>query len=86
MFSDAMDVVGPNVRGIRGNWHSGTGELRDNLDSFNAGIQNGLSPEEAALNTFTGKMALRHGYPNVTFENLVGRLGENTDVVAVFRR
>ncbi|MEI8019465.1 MAG: hypothetical protein WCH39_14770, partial [Schlesneria sp.] len=45
------------VRGVRGLWYSG-----DNLATFNSLIRQGLTPEEAALQTFTGKMAQRSGY------------------------
>src|SRR4051794_18880612 len=50
---------------------SSSGQLRDNLDSFNAGIQNGLTPQEAAMNTFTGMMAARYGFTNVIIEGTV---------------
>ncbi|MBO0881191.1 MAG: hypothetical protein J2P17_12755, partial [Mycobacterium sp.] len=86
MFQDAMDALGSNVQGIRGKWLSGSGELQDNLDSFNAGIQNGLTPQEAALNTFTGKMAVQNGFTNVTIENTVGPMGEYTSASVVFTR
>ena len=85
MFEDAMNAVGSNVRGIRGKWLSGSGELQDNLDSFNAGIQSGLTPEEAALHTFTGKMAARNGFTNVTIETTVGPMGEYTSASVVFK-
>jgi hypothetical protein len=86
MFGDAMDAVGSNVRGVRGTWVSGNGGLQDNLDSFNAGIQSGLTPQEAAMNTFTGKMAARYGFTNVTIEGTTGPMGEYTSASVVFGR
>ena len=86
MFQDAMDALGSNVKGIRGKWLSGSGELQDNLDSFNAGIQSGLTPQEAALNTFTGKMAARNGFTNAEIESTVGPMGEYTSASVVFSR
>ena len=86
MFQDAMDALGSSVRGIRGKWLSGSGELQDNLDSFNAGIQSGLTPQEAALNTFTGKMAALNGFTNATIESTVGPMGEYTSASVVFTR
>jgi hypothetical protein len=58
--------------------------MPDNLDSFNAGIQNMLDPAEAAAMTFTGKMAARMGFANVRIEQLVGSPGEYTKVSVVF--
>lgn len=41
---------------IRGTWRS-SDAVRDNLNSFNSFIKAGLSPNEAAMKTYTGKMA-----------------------------
>ncbi|MFE0590379.1 ricin-type beta-trefoil lectin domain protein [Micromonospora echinospora] len=84
MFQDALEVLGPRTRGIRGKWVAG--EMQDNLDSFNSGIQIGLSPEEAAMHTFTGKMAARNGFTSATIERVVGSVGEYTNVQVVFWR
>jgi hypothetical protein len=83
MFLNAMEALKSGARGVRGNWGDG-GALKDNLDSFNAGIQNMLSPADAARGTFTGKMAARYGFTKVTFEKLVGSPGEYTKVEVVF--
>ncbi|MFI6448530.1 polymorphic toxin-type HINT domain-containing protein [Kitasatospora sp. NPDC050543] len=85
MFINAMEAVGHNADGVRGKWLSG-GELKDNLDSFNAGIQNLLSPEDAARNTFTGKMAARYGFTEVEFEIRIGSPGEYAKVQVLFKR
>jgi hypothetical protein len=84
MFSNAMEKLASSASGIRGKWLSTGGELRDNLDSFNAGVQNLLSLEDAARWTFTGKMAGRYGFTKVTIEKLVGSPGEYTEVQVVF--
>ncbi|MGV9764222.1 hypothetical protein [Micromonospora tulbaghiae] len=85
MFTDAMDAIGHRAAAVRGNWHSG-GTLRDNLDSFNAGIQNGLAPEEAAMHTFTGKMASRYGFSRAWVESTRGPMGEYSDATVIFYR
>ncbi|MFG2457849.1 Hint domain-containing protein [Streptomyces sp. NPDC048523] len=83
MFVNAMNALAKDAEGVRGTWNSG---LRDNLDSFNAGIQNMLSPEDAARATFTGKMAVKYGFTKVEIESTVGSPGEYTAVKVVFRR
>jgi hypothetical protein len=62
MFAAALAAFGgrDNIVGIRGTW-LGSGELRDNFDSFQKALTAGASPEAAALQTFTGKMAMRNG-------------------------
>ncbi|MEU9153305.1 Hint domain-containing protein [Streptomyces sp. NPDC048417] len=84
MFTRAMDALAGDAEGVRGTWNSGA--LRDNLDSFNAGIQNLLSPEDAARLTFTGKMAAKYGFTKVTIEETVGSPGEYTAAKVVFRK
>lgn len=92
MFRDLMIELGDRVEAIQAEWFDG-GALTDNLDSFNAGVQEGLTPEEAARRTFTGTLAEELGYTEVTFgdpdlpgdSGLEGRLGENTGVTVLFR-
>lgn len=84
MFEDALEALGPRTRGIRGKWVAG--DMQDNLDSFNSGIQVGLDPEKAAMHTFTGKMAARNGFTRATIERTVGSIGEYTNVQVVFWR
>ncbi|PPJ34046.1 hypothetical protein C5E41_00005, partial [Nocardia nova] len=92
MFRDLMNELGDGVDAIQAEWFDG-GALTDNLDSFNAGVQEGLTPEEAARRTFTGILAEELGYTEVTFgdpdlpgdSGLGGRLGENSGVTVVFR-
>lgn len=46
---------------IRGTWRSNDA-VADNLNTFNDFIKNDISPNEAALKTFTGKMAIEHQF------------------------
>ncbi|WP_437576463.1 hypothetical protein [Sorangium sp. So ce887] len=64
MFKEALDAFGSNVKGIRGTWLGG-GDLASNFDSFGAALKSGLTPEQAAFKTFTGKMAYRAGFTRV---------------------
>lgn len=92
MFRDLMHELGDRVQGIHDEWYDG-GALTDNLDSFNAGVQDGFTSQESARRTFTGKLARELGYTEVTFgdpdlpgdRGLEGPLGENTGVTVVFR-
>lgn len=63
MFNDVMTAYGSNVKAILGNWGNSAG-MADNYSSFQAAVQAGQSPEEAAFNSFTGKMAARWGFTN----------------------
>ncbi|WP_435056322.1 ricin-type beta-trefoil lectin domain protein [Streptomyces venezuelae] len=85
MIDDVMEHVGGNAKGMAGTWLSG-GEMKDNLDSFNAGIQSlMLTEEEAARLTFTGKMATKHGFTGrVEFLKREGTPGNYTRVEVVF--
>ena len=65
MFNEAMQAFGTNVKAVRGTW-IGHGELSSNFDSFKSALAAGKSPEEAAFDTFTGKMAKRHGFAKAT--------------------
>jgi hypothetical protein len=80
MFKEALDAFGPNVRGVRGTWLGG-GDIADNFDTFKGLLKSGLSPEKAALGTFTGKMASRAGYSNVRVV-----MGTGSKVVVEFTR
>lgn len=64
MFKEAMERFGPNVKGVRGMWKGG-GDLADNFDAFKAALAGTATPEEAALKTFTGKMAAHAGFSKV---------------------
>ncbi|WP_152644869.1 hypothetical protein [Kitasatospora griseola] len=86
MFDAMMHEFGPeNVRGISGEWLAAD-DLADNLMSYNAGIQDMLSPEVAALNIFTGKMATRWGFSKVEGIETAGTPGNYINVSALFVR
>jgi RHS repeat-associated protein len=60
MFTEAMWMFGDRVKAIRGTWLNVPG-LKDNFVKYKELIKN-LSDEQAALGTFTGKMAQRFGF------------------------
>jgi hypothetical protein len=49
------------VKKIRGTWRS-SDKVADNLNTFNNFIKQNYSPNEAVLNTFTGKIAKEVGF------------------------
>ncbi|WP_280471080.1 DUF2332 family protein, partial [Nocardia cyriacigeorgica] len=83
MFDDLWQAIGQDVRSISGAWKADAGQ-DSNLITFNAGIAGGLTPEEAALTTWTGKMAVRHGFGEVEVLHLVGPPGNHSQVVVAF--
>ena len=56
------------ILGVEGMWSGG-----DNLASFNLNLAKGMSFNDAARNTFTGKMAEKYGFTNVTITSLNGK-------------
>jgi hypothetical protein len=63
-FNKILDHFGrDNVDAIKGNWQYDT-----NLNGFNDGIAQGMTPEQAAANTWTGKQAAAAGFTNVEIE------------------
>ncbi len=86
MFRDMMDEIGSHVRAIRGPWSVGD-SFSDNIDTFNAYRQDlGLSPEDAARRTFTGRMAGDMGFTEVTVNHLIGPGGEHLIVDVTFSK
>ncbi|MFJ1456479.1 alpha/beta hydrolase [Nocardia sp. N2S4-5] len=76
MFEDVWRELGDIVHGITDYWARERFGLTDNLDSFNAAVRSGLSPEDAARTaTFTGKMAHRRGFTEVVIDVLEGEPG-----------
>lgn len=65
LFRRAIKHFGKrNIAGIRGSWVFG-----DNLISFHTNVkEKRMSPEDAARNTWTGKMAAKYGFTEVQFE------------------
>jgi hypothetical protein len=85
MYQQALKAIGgpSRLKGIRGTWNT---SMPDNLNSFNANIRKGMSPEAAARATFTGKMADKSGFGTATVESLVGEPGTFTSVKVLFTR
>ena len=88
MFGDAVQALGgiDNIQQINGVWNAG--ELGDNLNSFNDALNSnpGMTPEQAAFETFTGKMATRSGFTSVEVDLNAGESGNYTEIFARFRR
>ncbi|WP_158710361.1 hypothetical protein [Streptomyces sp. NRRL F-5126] len=84
MFDDAINHFGAeNLNAIEGKW---VRAMPSNLNTFNEMVRGGMSPEQAAGSTFTGKMAARHGFGNVQVTKAVGEPGAYTDVQVLFTR
>ena len=65
MFAQAVEFFGVDgIERIQGRWSDADG-LDTNLRQYRSGLQAGLSPAQAALNTFTGREAARHGFGNI---------------------
>lgn len=79
LFGEAFDKLGTGAKGIGGKWTYG-----DNLAEFNKLTAGGLSPEEAAKLTFTGKQAMSRGFGTIGFDKLVGTPGNYTNVQVIF--
>ncbi|MFI7667514.1 helix-turn-helix domain-containing protein [Nocardia sp. NPDC049526] len=86
MFADGWGEVGDIVHGIEGFWVQNNMMLGDNLTTFNAGIRENLSPEDAARATFTGKMAYRRGFTEVVIGETDGDPGYFEKAVVTFVR
>lgn len=61
-FAAALAWFGDKIGGIKGTWVYG-----DNLAEFNRLTGLGMTPEEAALATWTGERAAKAGYTKVVF-------------------
>ena len=70
---------GVDVAGIRGAWLKGTDSV--NFAQYQSGLAAGLEPTQAALNTWTGKLAQSYGYSRV--ESITGG---SSNVYVVFRK
>lgn len=74
MFSSAMQRLnqeGVQVNKIRGAWLSNTDSV--NTAQYSANLAKGMSPNDAALNTWTGKLAQKYGFTKVeSIENKGG--------------
>ena len=66
MFASAMQRLqreNVQVNSIRGVWIDGTDSV--NAAQYLSNLNRGMSPQQAAANTWTGNMAARYGYTNV---------------------
>ena len=72
---------------IRGTWRS-SDAVADNLNTFNDFIKGGMSPNEAALKTFTGKMAIEHQFTkaNVLPTSIIKPDGSYSSVDVLFTK
>lgn len=79
-FDAILDRFQGRFTHLVGLWQLGS----DNLQEFNAALQKTPRPtiEEAALQTWTGKQAVRHGYTQVKVE-IANKIGDAYDVVKV---
>lgn len=68
---------------VMGKWQ--VGPMTTNLDTFNW-LSRTRSPEEAALNTWTGRQAAALGYTKVVFQTLEGRPGRYANVLVAFEK
>ncbi|HAA69909.1 MAG TPA: hypothetical protein DCE55_12280 [Planctomycetaceae bacterium] len=80
-FRNIIEAGGSRVNRIKGSWSYG-----DNLDSFNRSVSNGVSPEDAARNTWTGQQAGRSGFGNVDQIRTQGEPGAYEKVEVWFSR
>lgn len=84
-FEAALSWFGDKIGGVKGTWVYG-----DNLAEFNRLTALGMTPEEAALATWTGKRAAAAGYTKVVFSPEVlkhlreAKPGEYKSMAALF--
>ena len=69
---------GIQVNGIQGSWIKGTDSV--NYAQYRAGLASGLSPEQSALNTWTGRLAQQKGFTTVE------SVSDNGNVFVMFRK
>lgn len=73
MFASAMQRLsneGVQVNKIRGAWVEGTDSV--NVTQYLQNIASGMSKENAALNTWTGKLSQKYGYTKVEKIEIIG--------------
>lgn len=64
-FASALKIFKAGVHAVEGNWVDGELGSSDNLAAFNALTKAGLSAEQAALGTWTGRQAAKAGFTKV---------------------
>jgi len=87
-FDAMMSHFGESIECIEGDWSDATRGFVANLDEFNTQTAAGVSQENAARRTWTGRMAKRHGYDSITIEHALpkGAAGHYREVFVRFRR
>ncbi|MCJ1806239.1 hypothetical protein MRP92_04840 [Flavobacterium covae] len=66
--------------GMKGLW----GSKSDNTNAFNVAISNGFTSEEAAFETWTGKLALEQGFRRVQINKLIPDVPPYTSIEVTF--
>ncbi|MEU8252006.1 hypothetical protein [Nonomuraea sp. NPDC048916] len=74
----ALSHFGSRAKRINGNL------IAKNRDTFNRLTAAGMSPEEAILETWTGKVATRNGFTTLESLKLVGTPGNYTKIEPIF--
>ncbi len=84
MFDDVMSHFGAeNIQKIEGKW---VPAMPTNLNKFNQLIREGMTVEEAAAQTFTGRNAARYGFTKISKVTLEGEPGNYKNVRIDFER
>lgn len=83
LYQQMVDHIGlDRIEEIAGYWVNG-----DNLRAFENNLKNGMSKEEAALQTWSGQQALRFGFSEVIdVAHFLDRLGGESNVQLYFSR
>ncbi len=71
LFDRMMAFHRGQVKRIEAEWTDANPNLQDNFDSYMKSLSARMSPFEAASNTFTGRLAARHGYNKITIEKVI---------------
>lgn len=80
LFNRALAHFGDRVTSINGNL------IEENRATFNTLTAGGMSPEEAILQTWTGKLATRSGFGVLESLTLIGEPGNYSKVEPIFTR
>ena len=81
MFNEVLQHFNGQFGAVRAEW---TPELPANLNKFNQLTAQGVPPEQAATQTWTGQQAARHGFTAAKIRNLDGTPGAHTKVEVTF--
>jgi len=87
-FAKVMEHFGPEVKRIKGNWTTSTSEKygSDNLKTLNELTSKGISIEDAAKETWTGKQAATFGFTQVKKTFSEGSPGQYSLVEVLFTK